>query len=197
VSVIVRHGRRRRCSHRNGHGRTGARALRATGQTIAIAARGRFSKAPWLPLAASAPLQASLLLPPEAVQAAFAGLDQVSVTGTPAVTVWALVVRVIWNVPVPDRLTLEAEVPALMARVAGLAPGEPGSKHDADHAAAAHRHRGPAGVVCEYGCGLLLESVMLGIGSVTTPVLVTVTDIGALGLLTVWLPNVSVLADSV
>jgi hypothetical protein len=47
----------------------------------------------------------------------------------------------------------------------------------------------PQVLVCENGWGPGVDSVMLVIGSDTVPVLVTVTDSGALAVFVIWLPN--------
>jgi hypothetical protein len=55
----------------------------------------------------------------------------------------------------------------------------------------------PQLLLCENGCGLWVESVMLVMGSAPLPVFVTVINMGALATLIVSLPNGKEVGDTV
>jgi hypothetical protein len=74
------------------------------------------------------PVQLSAVFPPVALQVALGVLDQVKVTGTPAVTVFALSVNATVKVPFPDKLIAKGCPVTLMFSTAVFDPAEAGSK---------------------------------------------------------------------
>ena len=124
-------------------------------------------------------------------------LDQVKVTGTPAVTLWEFAVKTTSRFPIPDRLTVDVFPPAATLSVAAADPEEVGLNSTLTAQLAPTATDVPQGLVCENGLALGVESVMLVMGSDTVPVLVTVTDSGALAMFVIWLPNAKDAGDTV
>jgi hypothetical protein len=128
-------------------------------------------------------------VPPDAVQVAPGVLDQVKVTGSPAVKLWEFAVNNTLRLPIPDRLTIDVFPPAATFSVALADPEEVGWNTTRTAQLAPTATDVPQVLVCENGLGLCVESLMLVMGSDTVPVLVTVTDSGALAMFVIWLPN--------
>jgi hypothetical protein len=116
-------------------------------------------------------------------------LDQVKVTGTPTVALREFAVNETSRLPMPDRLTVDLFPPAATLSVAVADPAEVGLNTALTAQLAPTATDVPQVLVCENGLGLGVESVMLVMGSDTVPVLVTVTDSGALAMFVIWLPN--------
>jgi hypothetical protein len=125
------------------------------------------------------------------VQVAPSVLDQVKVTGTPAVTLWALAVRATARFPVPDKLMVDVLAPALMLNVAVVDPAETGLNTTLTVQLEPTATDLAQVLVCENGLGLGVDSEIPVMGSGSVPVFVTVTHIGALAVLIAWLPNAS------